>query len=105
MKFYSFLTNPEEFYENQNPNDRSHPFEWHIPKDNASIESVCSALEFAIACADDTDTIVYDKKKLIDELIKQVALLDWYKHKTELEQQEVIKYIQENTVPDNPFID
>ena len=104
MMLYSFLTNPQEFDDKKSNNDSENPFDWHIPKNTAPIDVVCSALLFEIEVADETDQVVYDKDKLVSALKQHIQDLDWFKCKTLKEQKKVFEYIEEYE-PLNPLID
>lgn len=100
MRLYSFMTNPEQFNIDTKEKDLNKKY---VPNETATVESVCDAFEFIIACEDNTNTIVYDEKKLIEALTLKMKSSNWYKNKSKQEQEEILNYIKENTEPDNPF--
>lgn len=104
MILYSFVTKPQEFDEEKSNSNSENPFDWHIPKNTAPVNVVCSALLFEIEVADETNQVVYDKQKLVSALKQHIQDLEWFKCKTPKEQEQVFEYI-EGFEPLNPLID
>lgn len=99
MRFYSFLTNPEQFDDYPEEEDLNKRI---VPNEKATVESVCDAFTFIIEVEDKTNKVVYNRDLLVKAMTEKMLNSDWYKNKSPLEQKEIIKYINEELKPENP---